>query len=224
MYSILVYFSLQWRYNDADQRKYQSSRVTGLCEGNSPHKGPVKRKTFHWWRHHVGTYSILSSAWYEYDPHTAYVVCISISLGFPFMTSVVPCFPYMVMLPKHSNVKANVLDTASMCAAMDVALSQGLLLWHHNDMVVIVSWNTHGSPGRVIMGCQLMIYLLDFEATCQRPLTSLGLSAHKGRSSPLKWFLSYLIGCFHSVQISVMEPALFTKLKSLLLELSRGMG
>ena len=179
VYSILVYFSLQWRYNDADQIKYQSSRVTGLCEGNSPHKGPVKRKTFHWWRHHVGTYSILSSAWYEYDPHTAYVVCISISLGFPFMISVVPCFPYMVMLPKYSNVKANVLDTASMCAAMDVALSQGLLLLLYDITTIwssLFHWirtELNGSPGRVIMGCQLMIYLLDFEATCQRPLTSL---------------------------------------------------
>ena len=46
-------------YSDADQRKYQKLRVTGLCVGNSP--GPVnspqKRASYGenvsiWWRHH----------------------------------------------------------------------------------------------------------------------------------------------------------------------------
>ena len=45
----------------------------------------------HWHRN-------LSSTLPEIDPDTAYVVCISVSLGFPYMVSVFPCFPYMVSI------------------------------------------------------------------------------------------------------------------------------
>ena len=41
-------------------------------------------------------YYILSSTLREIDPDTAYVVCISVSFGFPYMVSVFPCFPYMI--------------------------------------------------------------------------------------------------------------------------------
>ena len=34
----------------------------------------------------------------EIDPDTAYVVCIFVSLGFPYMVSVFPCVPYMVSI------------------------------------------------------------------------------------------------------------------------------
>ena len=47
-----------------------------------------------------------------------------------------PLFPYMVIQPI-------VLGVALLWAAMDSPLSQGPLLWHHNDMTVIVSQNTH---------------------------------------------------------------------------------
>ena len=40
----------------------------------------------------------LSSTLREIDPDTAYVVCISVSLSFPYMVSVFPCFPYMVSI------------------------------------------------------------------------------------------------------------------------------
>ena len=40
----------------------------------------------------------LSSILPEIDPDTAYMVCISVSLGFPYMVSVFPCFPYMVSI------------------------------------------------------------------------------------------------------------------------------
>ena len=40
----------------------------------------------------------LSSTLREIDPDTAYVVCISVSLGFPYMVSVFPFFPYMVSI------------------------------------------------------------------------------------------------------------------------------
>ena len=42
--------------------------------------------------------SYLSRTLPEIDPDTAYMVCISVSLGFPYMVSVFPCFPYMVSI------------------------------------------------------------------------------------------------------------------------------
>ena len=39
----------------------------------------------------------LYSTWHEFDPDTAYMVCISVSLGFPYMVSISLGFPYMVM-------------------------------------------------------------------------------------------------------------------------------
>ena len=48
-----------------------------------------------------------------------------------------PLFPYMVILPI-------VLGVALLWAAMDSPLSQGPLLWRHNDMTVIVSPDTRG--------------------------------------------------------------------------------
>ena len=68
------------------------------------------------------TCKYLSSTWREFDSNTACVVCISISLGFPYvvfispifpnMVSIFTCFPYTVMLSKHLDMKAIVLDTA----------------------------------------------------------------------------------------------------------------
>ena len=48
-----------------------------------------------------------------------------------------PLLPYMVIQPI-------VLGMALLWAAIDTALSQGPLLWRHNDMTVIVSRNTRG--------------------------------------------------------------------------------
>ena len=84
----------------------------------------------------------------EINPDTAYVVSISVSLGFPYMVSVSPCFPYMVsvfpcfsymvMLPKHLSVKAIFVDRALLWVAMNVALSQGPQLGRLNDKTVFV--------------------------------------------------------------------------------------
>ena len=43
-------------------------------------------------------YIYLSSTLLKIDPDTAYVVCISVSLGFPYMVSLFPCFPYMISI------------------------------------------------------------------------------------------------------------------------------
>ena len=48
-----------------------------------------------------------------------------------------PLLPYMALQPI-------VLGMALLWATMDSSLSQGPLLWRHNDMTVIVSWNTRG--------------------------------------------------------------------------------
>ena len=54
----------------ADQRKHQRSASLAFVRGtrrwpvNSPHKGPVTRKIFIWWRHHVKpTYFMISSVY-----------------------------------------------------------------------------------------------------------------------------------------------------------------
>ena len=64
--------------------------------------------------------------------------------SFSYVVSIFPCFPYMVMLLKHLNVKTIVLERTLLWAAMDTALSHGPLLWRHNDTTAIVSWNTSG--------------------------------------------------------------------------------
>ena len=60
------------------------------------------------------------------------------------MVSVFPCFPYMVILPKHLNITAIVLDRTLIWAAIDAALSQEPLPRRHDDETVIVSRNTRG--------------------------------------------------------------------------------
>ena len=51
-------------YSDTDQRKYQSPAsltfVRRIHRGpvNSPHKGPVRGKCSHWWRHHDIVHSL----------------------------------------------------------------------------------------------------------------------------------------------------------------------
>ena len=49
---------------------------------------------FRWtiWNHRYVLTSVLSSTLLEIDPDTAYVVCISVSLGFPYMVSIFHCF------------------------------------------------------------------------------------------------------------------------------------
>ena len=84
-------------------------------------------------------YRSLSSTLPEIDPDTAYVVCISICPYFLiwYYGIHMPLLPYMVIQPI-------VLGMALLWAAIDSALSQGPLLWRHNDMTVIVSRHTRG--------------------------------------------------------------------------------
>ena len=62
---------------------------------------------------------------------------------------------------KFTCIYTIVLDTALLWAAMDAALSQGPLLWRHNNKTIIVSWNAHGPEGEPRHGnCGLSIDLL----------------------------------------------------------------
>ena len=123
-------------------------------------------------------YWYLSSTQCEFDPDTAYVVCISVSLGFLYMVSVFPrfpdmvfifpCFPYMIKVPKHLNVKAIILDMALLWAARlhcpkdrycDVTMIR-LLLFQG------IRADLSGIPGAVIVYRQSINYLLDFKVIC----------------------------------------------------------
>ena len=103
---------------------------------------------------------------------TAYGICISTSLSFPFMVPIFPCFPYMVsvfpcflymvMLPKHLNRKAIVLDRALLWMLHCPVVHY----WRHNDRTYffMAYGGMSGSPVKAITGCQSMNNLLDFKA------------------------------------------------------------
>ena len=69
---------------------------------------------------------------------------VSVFLYIPYITPVLPCFPYMVMLPNHLDVTSIVLDRALLWAAMGIALWRGPLFCRQSDRTVIVPWNTRG--------------------------------------------------------------------------------
>ena len=77
----------------------------------------------------------LSSTMPEIHPDTAYVVCISVSLGLPYMVSVFPWSLYGIHMPllPYMVIQPIVLGMALLWAAMDSSLSQGPLLWCHNE-------------------------------------------------------------------------------------------
>ena len=53
---------------------------------------------------------ILSSTWRKFDPDTAYMVCISVSLGFPYMSFISLGFPYMVILQTFKHKRSGCGD------------------------------------------------------------------------------------------------------------------
>ena len=75
---------------------------------------------------HGANLTLIQPMWsaYPYAPTSLYIIHM-------------PLLPYMVIQPI-------VLGMALLWAAIDSALSQGPLLWRHNDMTVIVSRNTRG--------------------------------------------------------------------------------
>ena len=107
---------------------------------NGPGNGIQNRQdpTKFLWHFEWSTY--LSSTWREFDPDTAYVVCISVSLGFPYMVSISLGFPYMVMMQTFKRKH----HCSGCSVAMDASLFQEPLLWRHYAMAVIVSRGSRG--------------------------------------------------------------------------------
>ena len=101
-------------------------------------KSHIKPSKFHRNRHgfttsrqniypvHGANLTLIQPMWsaYPYAPTSLYGIHM-------------PLLPYMV-------IQSIVLGMALLWAAIDSALSQGPLLWRHNDMTVIVSRNTRG--------------------------------------------------------------------------------
>ena len=78
----------------------------------------------------INIYVYLSSTLPEIAPDTAYVVCISESLGFPYMVSVFPCFPYMVSICPYSH------GNTAHCSGYGVAMGcYGLFIVTRNAIV-----------------------------------------------------------------------------------------
>ena len=89
----------------------------------------------------------LSSTWCEFDPNTAYVVCISICIGLSLYGIHMLLFSLYgnhMPLPSYMVIQPIVLGMALLWAAIDSAWSQGPLLWRRSDMTVVVSRNARG--------------------------------------------------------------------------------
>ena len=80
--------------------------------------------------------TLIQPTWSAYPYNLVFLIWYPYSLVFLIWYPYAP-LPYMVVQPI-------VLGIALLWAAMDSSLSQGPLLWRHNDMTVIVSRNTRG--------------------------------------------------------------------------------
>ena len=101
----------------------------------------------------------------QFEPDAAYVV----SLCFPYMVSIFPRIPYMVMLPKHLNVMDIVLDRAFLCPAKTLHCPKR----RHCDVTMMrpllphgIRANLSGSHGAAIVDRQSINYFLDFKVIC----------------------------------------------------------
>ena len=81
--------------------------------------------------------TLIQPTWSAYPYHLVFLIWYPYSLVFLIYGIHMPLFPHMVILPI-------VLGVALLWAAMDSPLSQGPLLWRHNEMTVIVSPDTRG--------------------------------------------------------------------------------
>ena len=100
----------------------------------------------------------LSSTWCEFDPNTAYVVCISISplknrdwrrRGLePGYISICPYFliwyPYAPTFLFGNTAHCSGYGIVMGCYRLCIVPRTAIILWRHSDMTVIVSRNTRG--------------------------------------------------------------------------------
>ena len=90
----------------------------------------------------------LSSKWHKFDPDTAYVVCIFISLGFPYMISISHGFPFMVMLQtlkcKHHCSGCGIAMGCYGCFIVPgAAIVTSQCYGHYCFMGYVVTWAEH---------------------------------------------------------------------------------
>ena len=88
---------------------------------------------------------ILPSTWRAFDPGTAYVVCISVSLGFPFMVSISLSFPHMVMLQTfqykcHCFGCGVAMDCYGCCTVPGSAIVTSRCYGHYCFMEYVRTW------------------------------------------------------------------------------------
>ena len=121
--------------------RYRTTRKTS-CE-NKTYTNPLFN-VFHSSSGVANSYAIYiyiyiysSSTWCEFDPNTAYVICISICPYFLIW------YPYALTSLYGNTAHCSGYGVAIGCY-IDSALSEWPLLWRHNDMTVIVSRNTRG--------------------------------------------------------------------------------
>ena len=92
-------------------------------------------------------YRAISSTFREIDPDTTYVVCIYpyhlvFLIWYPHSIVFLILYPYALF--PYTVIQPIALGVALLWSAMDFPLSQGPLLWRHNNMTLIVPRNTRG--------------------------------------------------------------------------------
>ena len=118
----------------------------------------------------------LSSTWREFEPYTALVVCISLSLGVPYMVSISLGFPYIVMLqtfkPKrHCSGCGVAMDCYGRSIVPGAAIVTSQCYGRYCSTEYMWTWAGHlSTPWKreftEITGCQTIDNLLDFNAIC----------------------------------------------------------
>ena len=127
-------------------------------------------------RQSLSTFQYISSPWREFDPDTAYVACISVSLGFPYMASISLGFPYLVMLQTFKRKRHYSGCGFSMGCYRRYVVPRGrycdvTMLWPLLVREYARTWAGHLSTPRqrefaAIRGCRSIGNLLNFNAIC----------------------------------------------------------
>ena len=87
---------------------------------------------------HCAKLTLIQPTWSAYPYHLVFLY-----KWYPYSLVLLIWYPY-ALVSLYMVIQPIVLGVALLWAAMDSALSQGPLLWHHNEMTIIVSRNTRG--------------------------------------------------------------------------------
>ena len=123
---------------------------------------------------------LLSSTLRQIDPDTAYVVCISVSLGFPSLYALrwrqngrdsgsnhQPYDCLLNRLFRHRSKKTPKLRVTGLCAGNSPGTREFPAQMTSNAENVSIWWRHHGYPYSLVsMERQSIVYLLDFKVIC----------------------------------------------------------